>query len=71
MLLRHSLGMEAEATAVETACRIVLARGLLTADVVEKGSQACSTSDVGAAVLAEVQHQLKLAGLAGPSTTSE
>jgi 3-isopropylmalate dehydrogenase len=53
MLLRTSLGLSAEADAVEAAVERVVEAGTLTADVVGAG-RAVSTSDVGDAVAAAI-----------------
>jgi 3-isopropylmalate dehydrogenase len=52
MLLRHSLGLEAEAAAVERATWDTVSRGIGTADVVGAGRQAASTAAVAAAIAA-------------------
>jgi 3-isopropylmalate dehydrogenase len=54
MLLRHSLGLEAEAVAIEKAVAASLERGVLTPDLAPRGSQPASTRDVGDAVLASL-----------------
>jgi 3-isopropylmalate dehydrogenase len=54
MLLRHSLGLEAEAKAVEAAVSAAIDRGVLTAELAAKGSQAATTVQAGAAVLAGI-----------------
>src|SRR6185437_12100778 len=46
MVLRHSAGLEQDATAVETAVRKVLEQGYRTADLV-RGQQGVSTQDMG------------------------
>ena len=51
LLLRHSLGLEAEARAVEAAVAAAIARGVFTADLVQQGSRAASTAEAGGAVL--------------------
>ena len=51
MALRHSLALETEATAVETAVSQVLADGLRTSDIAGDGP-AISTSAMGNAVVA-------------------
>ena len=51
LLLRHSLGLSAEAAAVEAAIECVITAGQLTADVVAPGQRAYSTSEVGDAVV--------------------
>jgi 3-isopropylmalate dehydrogenase len=50
MLLRHSLGLEEEARAVEAAVNGALAAGMVTGDVAAPGEQARSTGEVGTAV---------------------
>jgi 3-isopropylmalate dehydrogenase len=53
MLLRHTAGLEAEATAVETAVRTVLERGYRTADLMragDAGQKPATTQEMGALV---------------------
>ena len=52
MMLRHSLGLEAEARAVEHAISRALDAGALTADIAPKGSEVRSTSEIGDAIIA-------------------
>jgi 3-isopropylmalate dehydrogenase len=52
MLLRHSLGLESEARAVEAAVSRVLESGHVTPDIAPPGSPRYATSDVGDAVVA-------------------
>jgi 3-isopropylmalate dehydrogenase len=52
LLLRHSLGLEAEAAAVEAAVYAVIQGGARTADFVEKGRDSLGTRQMGEAVLA-------------------
>jgi 3-isopropylmalate dehydrogenase len=52
MMLRHSLGLEAEAAAVERATWDTVARGIGTADVVGPGKQSASTRAVAEAIAA-------------------
>jgi 3-isopropylmalate dehydrogenase len=57
LLLRHSLGLDIEAQAIETAVESVLARGERTADLVQPGQPSLSTLEMSARVsqsLAEV-----------------
>ncbi|WP_313173131.1 3-isopropylmalate dehydrogenase [Stenotrophomonas sp.] len=54
MLLRHSLGLEAEAAAIEQAVTAALDGGHFTADLAAQG-QALSTRQAGAAVLAQLK----------------
>ncbi|MBO7687882.1 MAG: 3-isopropylmalate dehydrogenase [Kiritimatiellae bacterium] len=49
-MLRHAFGLGAEADAVERAVACVLARGLRTADIADKGRASVSTSAMGDAV---------------------
>lgn len=51
MLLRYSLGLEAEAAAIETAVESVLAEGARTADIAPKGSAFVSTNEFTQAVV--------------------
>ncbi len=51
LLLRHSLGLEAEAAAVETAVSRAIDGGARTADIAETGRTALTTSQMGDAVL--------------------
>ena len=55
MLLRHSLGLEAEAAQVEAAVAAVLDDGLRTADLAPAGQQAVSTEEMGRAVEATIR----------------
>ncbi len=50
MLLRHSLGLEREAAAVESAVAAALDDGFRTADLCRPGESACSTAAMGAAI---------------------
>ena len=50
MLLRHSLGLEREARAVENAVATVLADGYRTADIAQSGERVIGTAEMGAAV---------------------
>jgi len=52
MLLRHSLGLEAEAVAVEKAVYAVVDRGVLPVDIAPAGFQGASTIEAGQAVVA-------------------
>jgi 3-isopropylmalate dehydrogenase len=53
MLLRHSLGLEAEAVAVENAVHEVIAEGARTADL-GAGAKSISTSEMGSAIRSKV-----------------
>jgi 3-isopropylmalate dehydrogenase len=52
MLLRHSLGLNVEAEAIEKAVTAAIEDGARTPDIVERGAKAFSTRQVGDAVLA-------------------
>ena len=52
MLLRYSLGLEAEAVAVEKAVYAVVDRGVLPTDIAPTGSKAATTIEAGQAVVA-------------------
>ena len=54
MLLRLSLGLNAEAEAIESAVTQAIESGARTPDIVSKGERAFSTRDVGDAVLARL-----------------
>jgi 3-isopropylmalate dehydrogenase len=51
LLLRHSLGLETEAAAVEAAVTRAIEGGARTADIAEKGRTALSTRQMGDAIL--------------------
>jgi 3-isopropylmalate dehydrogenase len=55
MLLRYSLGMEAEAGRVEKAVRAVLASGKRTADIFQPGAEKIGTAAMGSAVLSALR----------------
>jgi 3-isopropylmalate dehydrogenase len=57
LLLRHSLGLESEARAVEAAVTTVLDVGFLTADLAPSGTAAVSTSAFGEAVTTRLLQQ--------------
>lgn len=52
LLLRHSLGLEGEARAIEAAVATALSRGARTADIAASGAATLSTREMGDAVLA-------------------
>lgn len=52
LLLRHSLGLEGEAQAVERAVAQVLENGLRTADLAAPGEHVATTAEMGEAVIA-------------------
>ena len=54
MLLRYSLGLEAEAASIEAAIDAALAAGLRTADIAGKDGGAVSTEEFAGAVIAEL-----------------
>jgi 3-isopropylmalate dehydrogenase len=54
MLLRHALGLDAEARLVEAAVSKAIDSGALTADLAPRGAPAVTTRDAGAAVLAQL-----------------
>jgi 3-isopropylmalate dehydrogenase len=54
MLLRLSLGLEEEASAVENAVNTVLSNGLRTADIAKAGESAVGTEAMGSAIAAAV-----------------
>jgi 3-isopropylmalate dehydrogenase len=51
MMLRYSLGLEAEAQAIEAAVRRVIEQGVLTADLAPKGNSSVGTRAAGDAVI--------------------
>jgi 3-isopropylmalate dehydrogenase len=54
LLLRHSLGLEGEARAVEAAVAATLDEGLVSADIAPPGARSYSTDEIGRAVAARV-----------------
>jgi 3-isopropylmalate dehydrogenase len=54
MALRYSFGMAAEADLVERAIAGVLARGLRTADIKSEGAKVVTTSQMGSAMMEEL-----------------
>ncbi|KJS13737.1 MAG: 3-isopropylmalate dehydrogenase [Peptococcaceae bacterium BRH_c8a] len=57
MLLRYSLGLEAEAVAIEQAVSGVLSQGLRTKDIMEgEGCTQLSTSEMGSAVAEQIKN---------------
>jgi 3-isopropylmalate dehydrogenase len=50
MLLRHSLGLEHEATLIERAVAEVINAGILTLDLIEPGGRPCNTTQFGRSV---------------------
>lgn len=55
LLLRHSLGLEAAARLIEAAVSATVEAGTVTADIARPGQAICTTAQVGAAVVAEIQ----------------
>jgi 3-isopropylmalate dehydrogenase len=55
MLLRHSLGLEDEAHAVESAVFAAIELGALTGDLVPQGTKPVTTTEAGDAVLAALK----------------
>ena len=56
MMLRYSLDMEDEAVLIDQAVKNVLSSGLRTLDIAGEGCRPVSTSTMGDAVLAEIEH---------------
>jgi 3-isopropylmalate dehydrogenase len=54
LLLRHSLGLAAEAAALEQAVHRALAEGAHTPDIAARGTQGCTTAEAGGAVLSSL-----------------
>jgi 3-isopropylmalate dehydrogenase len=54
MLLRHSLGLEAEAAAIEAAVSDVLDEGVRTRDIADTGTELVSTQVMGDLVAAKI-----------------
>ncbi len=54
MLLRHSLGLETEAAAIEGAVNAVLDEGVRTGDIAEAGSETVSTTVMGDLVISKL-----------------
>jgi 3-isopropylmalate dehydrogenase len=54
MMLRHSLGLEEEALAVERAVNKALDGGALTADLAPRGTRAMRTSEAGNAIISRI-----------------
>ncbi len=55
LLLRHSLGLDAEARAIEDAIRSVIAMGVRTADIAAEGSRIASTTDMTDAIIQQLR----------------
>lgn len=56
MMLRYSFGMTAEADMVQKAVKKVLADGLRTGDIMQKGKKEVGTSQMGDAIIAAVEN---------------
>ena len=54
MLLRHSLGLEEEAAAVEAAVAAVLKQGYRTGDIAEEGKQQVGTQEMGDLIAGQI-----------------
>ena len=54
MLLRHSLGLENEALAIEHAVDAVLDQGVRTGDIADTGSEVVGTAVMGDLVAAKI-----------------
>ena len=54
MMMRHSLGLDAEATAVEQAVEGVLAEGYRTADIGADGGEVIDTARMGSVIAGRV-----------------
>ncbi len=54
MMLRHSLGLDAPANAIEQAVARVLEKGIFTADIAPEGKKAVSTKAMGDAIAAHL-----------------
>lgn len=59
MMLRFSFNQDREANAIEDAVSAVLDKGLRTGDITAKGEQALSTTEMGAAIIEELESNLK------------
>ena len=57
MMLRYSFGMDAQATAIETACDNVLKSGTRTGDIMAEGCTQVGTDAMGDAILAALNSQ--------------
>lgn len=55
LLLRHSLGLDEEARALEQAIRAAIAEGVRTADIVDKGAAVASTSEMTDAIIRQLR----------------
>ena len=64
LMLRHSLGLETEARAVEAAVAAVLDDGCVSADIVRPGDHYCSTEEIGRAIAEHVTNRFALDAVA-------
>ena len=64
MMFRYSFDMPREADTLETAIESVLKRGLRTADIMSDGCKKLSTTEMGAALIAELNATVKAAKIA-------
>jgi 3-isopropylmalate dehydrogenase len=55
MALRYSFNMEGEADLIDRAIAAVLAKGLRTADIKSEGAKTVTTSQMGDAIIGEVE----------------
>jgi 3-isopropylmalate dehydrogenase len=55
MLLRHSLGLEQEARALESAVARAIDAGVRTADIAVPGRASCATREAGDAIVADIE----------------
>src|SRR4030095_4525151 len=55
MALRYSLGRPREADLIEQAIAAALAKGLRTADIMSEGGKRVGTSEMGDAIIAELE----------------
>jgi 3-isopropylmalate dehydrogenase len=59
MMMRYSFGYENEANLIEKAVENVLSKGIRTADIAKAGEEKISCSQMGDAVILELQNLLK------------
>lgn len=55
LLLRHSLGLDEEARALEQAIRAAIAEGVRTADIVDRGAAVASTAEMTDAIIRQLR----------------
>ena len=56
MALRYSFNLGKQADLIDQAIAAALAKGLRTADIKSDGTKVVSTSEMGSAILAELEH---------------